>query len=240
MFRLRFFALIFSIFYCVQCHFLLETSKHLQPVHGLYVKPSSDGTTGDLYVAASEDDGVKSQWITDQPINFLSSASEHQPSKTHPITLTTTLTKNSSPNEETITSQKRAVITSPVVKYAYALPVPGADGNLLAPYPYVTPTVTASSEGSNISPCPTEIPTQAYSPYFYPYMLSALANAINSLKDVENSDENTPTIASQASPYWPHTYTYPYQYVMVDPKAWLQNQNAAPSSTISTTSSEST
>lgn len=231
-------VLIIGIVCCAQCHLLLEASKRLQPVHGLYVKPSTDGTTGDLYVAATEDTGVKSQWLTDQPINFLPTSKQKQTSKI-PISLSSTLTRSSSPKEETITTQKKAVIGSPALKYAYSLP--GGDGNLLTPQPYAMPSPTPSFEGSNGAPCHSEFPGYTYSPYYYPYMISALANAINALKDIENSDESSPVTAPQPIPQWPHPYAYPYQYLMIDPNAWLNqaNQNGETSSIPSATSNES-
>nr|AFP58809.1 VMP25 [Heliconius melpomene] len=228
-------VLIFAFISCVRCHLLLDASKRLQPVHGLYVKPSTDGTTGDLYVAATEDTGVKSQWLTDQPINFLPTSKQKQTSKI-PVSLSSTLIRSSSSNEGTVTTQKKAVVTSPALKYAH-----GGEGNLPTLYPHAIPSTTKSFEGSNVTPCPSEFPAHAYSPYFYPYMISALANAINALKDLENSEENSPTVVSQPTAQWPHPYAYPYQYIMIDPNAWSNpsNQNAAPSSIPNETSNES-
>ncbi|CAH2086262.1 unnamed protein product [Euphydryas editha] len=239
MFNSKYIVLLFSFYLnWVQCHVLWETPNALQPVHGLFVKPSIDGTTGDLYVAATEDNGVKSQWLTDTPVNFLPTSTQNQP-KAIPVSYTSSVTKTSSPNEETITNQKQAVITSPTVRYAYAIPVPGGEGNFFAPYPYTIPATTAG-EGTNIPYCSSESTPQNYSPfqYFYPPMMSAIANAMNAFKegDTEGGSQN---ITPHSPPYWPHTYGYPYQYIMVDPKAWSQSQNSALSSTTTTeTSSE--
>nr|XP_026494835.1 uncharacterized protein LOC113399805 [Vanessa tameamea] len=238
MFNSKSIVLIFSfLLNWSQCHVLWETTNSLQPVHGLYVKPSVDGTTGDLYVAATEDNGVKSQWLTDQPVNFLPASTQNQ-AKAVPVSFTSSLTKTSSPNEETITSQRRAVITSPTVRYAYALPVPGAEGSFVAPYPYAIPANPAV-EGSNIPYC-SDTPAQPYPvQYFYPPMMSAIASAMNAYKEGD-TDGGSQNISPQTpSNYWPSIYGYPYQYIMVDPKTWSQSQNSALSSTTtSTTSSE--
>ncbi|CAH2241232.1 uncharacterized protein LOC120624393 [Pararge aegeria] len=206
-----------------------EPPAELHPVHGLYVKPSSDGTTGDLYVAATEENGIKSQWLTDQPINFLPAATNLQP-KTVPLTSSPTKT---SPRGDKITNQKRAIITSPAVKYAYTLP--GAEN--LVPYPYAAPT-NPPSEGSVTPPCSKDIPAQPYPfQYFYPQMMSAITNVMKSYKESESTEENTPIAAP--TPYWPQAYGYPYQYVFIDPNTWAQSQtNPLPSEAPSSGSSE--
>lgn len=225
-------VLIFAAaFSCCRSHAIWEAPGELHPVHGLYVKPSSDGTTGDLYVAATEENGVQTQWLTDQPVNFLSAATSLQP-KTVPLTSSLTKTQ-----EDKTTNQKRAILTSPAVKYAYALPVAGAEGNV-ATYPYAIPTaaVATPAEGSVIPPCSADIPVQPYPyQYFYPHMMSAIASAVNSYKDSESNEEKTPLAAP--TPYWPQAYGYPYQYVFVDPNAWAQSQ-ANPSEGASSSSSE--
>lgn len=238
MFNSNHIVLLFLFYFnWAQCHVLWETTNTLQPVHGLFVKPSIDGTTGDLYVAATEDDGVKSQWLTDTPVNFLPTTTQNQP-KSNPVSYTSSVTKTSSPNEETVTNQKQAVITSPAVRYAYAIPVPGGEGNFFAPYPYAIPAATAG-EGTNTPYCASESTAQTYSPfpYFYPSMMSAITNAMSFFKgETEGGSQN---ITPQSPPYWPHTYGYPYQYIMIDPKTWSQGQNSALASTTPTeTSSE--
>ncbi|OWR49393.1 VMP25 protein [Danaus plexippus plexippus] len=224
---------IFSILISIsKCYVTWDNENRLHPVHGLYVKPSNDGTTGDLYVAATENDGVQSQWLTDQPVNFLTAASQVK-SKSVPVSFTSRLTKTSSPNEETIVSKKRTVIKSPTVKYAYA--VPGTEA--MVPYPY--PMRTKQSE--EFSPCSNSFPVNPYSPYnyFYPYMMSALTNAMKTMKENEGSEETQNMIPQNPPPYWPHPYTYPYQYVMVDPSAWSQPQtDVSPTSTTTTSSAE--
>ncbi|XP_059057185.1 uncharacterized protein LOC131850835 [Achroia grisella] len=212
-----------------------NTPNSLQPVHGLYVKPSVDGTTGDLYVAATEENGVKSQWLTDQPVNFLPAATHTQPIAYSPSI--------ASP-EETVNTQKRAVVNPPV-QYAYAYPVLGqTEGNSVVPYPY--PTSSSSPVPSN----PTEIcnkgdvPTRTtttlpqYNPfhYFYPQIISAYSNLMNHLKETENNEEETGSVAPQSPAVWPASYGYPVQYVMVDPNMWAQAQTASQASTSSSTS----
>ncbi|CAH2073564.1 unnamed protein product, partial [Iphiclides podalirius] len=205
--------------------------KQLNPVHGLFVKPSEDGVTGDLYVAATEDDGVHSQWLTDHPVNFLPSAAATQTQAASiPVTYTSSITSSTSPHEETVTTHKRAVITSPSMKYAYALPVSGtADGGPMHPYPYgfYAPNVQNSDESpqcrSESSPAsPPGLHTYPY-PYYYPHMMTALSAAMHAMK--ESEEDSSPKVLQPPPFGWPAAYAYPYQYVMVDPSAW------APSST---------
>lgn len=205
-------SFIFSSFIvtCIQSAVVWDSPTNLQPVHGLYVKPSIDGTTGDLYVAATEENGVNSQWLTDQPINFLAAASENQQA-TLPVPFTSSVAVGSSPQEETITTQKRAVLTSSPIKYS--LP---AEGNLL---PYV------ATEETN-TPCSHS--TAYYSPfqYFYPQILSTIAKDYNSQKD-PSSDEGVNHAQPVAA--WPTkaaVMAYPFQYVMLDPSIWAKHISA--------------
>ncbi|XP_045491513.1 uncharacterized protein LOC123691254 [Colias croceus] len=219
--------LISLLITCASSHVAWETPNSLQPVHGLYVMPSDDGTTGDLYVAATEENGSKSQWLTDQPVNFLAAATESQ---AVPLPLTSGLT--TSPLEEKLNTQKRAVLATPPIKYAYALSTTGSEGNTVLPYPYTAPSA-AKTEESNLPPCATA--TQYYSPfqYFYPQMMSAIANAFNA-HNKENSASEEGKTSNVPTAVWPHTYAYPFQYVMVDPSAWANQITTAP--TPSTTS----
>nr|AON96625.1 VMP25 protein [Bicyclus anynana] len=206
---------------CVRSHVIWEAPNELHPVHGLYVKPSKDGTTGDLYVAATEENGVKTQWLTDQPINFLPAATTLVP-KTAPLPAKSSLSKTT--QEDKIAPQKRAIITSPALKYAYALPISGLPGENVAPYPYAIPTTPSSEE--LVPPCSTGIPAAPYPfQYFYPQMLAAIANAMKSYKENDSKEENP--VVSAPLPYWPQGYGYPYQYVFVDPNAWAQSQPRA-------------
>lgn len=200
--------------------------NQLHPVHGLYVKPSIDGTTGDLYVAATEESGVKTQWLTDAPINFLPVASASQ---THQTTIPVSFAPGL-PQEETGTAtQKRAVI-SPTVQYAYAMPVTStSEGNPISPYPYPIPitSLTTNPSETATSSCPMDaakanIPQYSPFQYFYPHMLSAYSNAMSVLKDAGLSDDTASSIMTQASPMW-SPYSYP-TYVMVDPATWAQSQ----------------
>lgn len=198
-----------------------KTSNQLHPVHEIFVKPSSDGTTGDLYIAATEESGVNT-WLTDQPVNFLPQTAQ--------ASIPVAYTFPTSPATEESTTQKRAVI-SPPVQYAYALPVASSDG---VSYSYTVPTQTPSTTESTPATAPpceskTAIP---YSPFqfFYPQLMSAYANAKTILKESGMSDEKAASVLPQASPMWPSTYAYPTMYVMVDPSTWAQSQ-ATPTST---------
>lgn len=203
--------------------------NQLQPVHGLYVKPSSDGTTGDLYVAASEDSGTKAQWLTDQPVNFLpSSAPTTQAGQAIPVVYPTYPAQDESSN-----TQKRAIITSPpvaAVQYAYALPFNPAEGAQL-PYPYTIPT---SSTPETSPPTQCEKTAVPYNPFqfFYPHMMQAYANAKNVLKESGMSDEKASSVIPQAS-LWPNSYSYPQypMYVMVDPSTWAHHSQSAQTAT---------
>ncbi|KPI91621.1 hypothetical protein RR46_15125 [Papilio xuthus] len=199
----------------------------LTPVHGLFVKPSEDGITGDLYVAASEDSGVDSQWLTEHPINFLPASTQAQAASA-PVTFTSSLTTSSSPHEKTVTTKKKTIVTSPPVKYAYALPIPSTpDMNGFSPYPfglYAPQNYKASEESQcqleGLTP-PTSLPAYPY-PFYYPHMMAALTGALNSHKDGEN--DGASRTALPVSHHWPGAYAYPYQYVMLDPTAWTQSQ----------------
>lgn len=205
-------------------------STNLNPVHGLYVKPSSDGSKGDLFVAASEDNGVKSQWMVDQPISFLPIAAATQSQATAlPVPCSFTHNDDSS-------THKRAVMPSPVsnpqVQYAYALPsvVPSTENNPLASYPYAYPLPLSSENpapkcepSSTSSQYPFPFPFQ----FFYPQMMSAYSNAVTILKDAGLSDDAANSVmAHHASPMWGSSpYSYP-MYVMVNPGSWYQNQES--------------
>lgn len=204
-----------------------KTPNHLHPVHGLYVKPSIDGTTGDLYVAATEENGAKTQWLTDQPIHFL-------PMQSQPA-----LSTGYKPEE--FNPHKRAVVNPPV-QYAYALPGSSNVESSSVAYPYAHPTANTlppATESKTETPVPAVVPQ--YNPYqfFYPQMMSAYANMMSILKDVGLNEETASSVVTQSSPMWPQSYAYPYQYVMVDPNAWAQVQAqaaavpAAPSTTAS-------
>lgn len=209
--------------------------NQLHPVHGLYVKPSSDGTTGDLYVAATEDSGTKAQWLTDQPINFLPAAGSTQAAyPTYPS------------HDENSNTQKRAVITSPPVapvQYAYALPFNPTEGAQL-PYPYAIPTTSTPDESSSTTHCEKAAAATAtavpYNPFqfFYPHMMQAYANAKTVLKESGISDEKASSVIPQSSSFWPNSYSYPSypMYVMVDPSAWAHHSQSV-QATVNTESS---
>ncbi|XP_072943574.1 uncharacterized protein [Epargyreus clarus] len=207
---------------------LPRVTNQLYPVQGLFVKPSVDGTTGDLYVAATEDHGVDTHWLTDQPVNFLPTAAATSTKPTTvPVSFSSSFSKTSSPHEESVMTQKRAIITSPQLKYTYALP--SSEGSPIPPYPYVAVPV-ASTDGS-APPCSSEgtpaLPSYPqFSPfhYFYPQMMAAMANAMTAVNDGDNEKGFNPPAAP---PFWPHAYSYPYQYVMVDPTLWAQAQASA-------------
>ncbi|XP_053625219.1 uncharacterized protein LOC128683527 [Plodia interpunctella] len=213
----------------------------LQPVHGLYVKPSVDGTTGDLYVAATEDNGVKSQWLTDQPVGFLPTA--HQSVGYNPNALT----------DDAINTQKRAVVNAPL-QYAYAYPIPGHTEGKSLPYPYSIPTPAPTQANTDVTQLNPDVAVNAgvpqYQPlqYFYPQMMSAYADLLNAFKEqatavasAAGANEESSTAIPQTPSVWP--YAYPFQYVMVDPSMWVQSQAATavaatPSTTSTTTDSE--
>lgn len=200
--------------------------KQLTPVHGLFVKPSEDGTTGDLYVAASEDSGVDSQWLTEHPINFLPASTQAQAASA-PVTFTSSLTSSSSPHEKTVTTKKKTVVTSPPFKYAYALPIPGMpDTNGFSQYPfglYAPHNYKASEESQcqleGLMP-PTSLPAYPY-PFYYPHMIAALTATLNPHKEEEN--DGASRAALPIPQHWPG-YAYPYQYIVLDPAAWAQTQ----------------
>ncbi|XP_041977848.1 uncharacterized protein LOC121732119 [Aricia agestis] len=203
-------------------HVVWSDTSQLQPVQGLYIKPSADGTTGDLFVAATENTGTKSQWLTDQPINFLPAASQLQPTAALPVTLTSTLAKATS-QEETGSTQKRAPATpvTPPINYAYALPFPtSTDGNVLAPCPYA---VAANAEGG--TPAWPEGTQYSAFQHFYPQMMAAMSRAMTTFAGAEAKDKGAAALS--VPPYWPQAYSYPYQYLMVDPNAWAQTQKEA-------------
>lgn len=206
--------------------------NQLQPVHGLYVKPSSDGTTGDLYVAATEDSGTKAQWLTDQPINFLpAAASTSQATASQPISIAYPAYPG---HDESSSPQKRAVITPPVapVQYTYALPFNSAEGAQM-PYPYAIPTTSSTPESSatqceKAAAATTAVPYNPFQ-FFYPHMMQAYANARTVLKESGISDEKASSVIPQPSPFWPSSYSYPSypMYMMVDPSAWAHYSQSA-------------
>lgn len=233
---------------CVSGYPNLWHNNQLTPVHGLYVKPSTDGITGDLFVAATEENGVKSQWAADKPINFLPVAPTVQPQATAiPVAYPSLYTTQ----HDESANQKRAVMPSAIpsapVQYAYAMPVPSgtqAEGTQVASYPYAytipaTPTETPKCEHQTTT---SQYPSYQF-PFqvFYPQMMSAYTNAMSILKDAGLSEDSASTVMSQAAPMWsPASYAYP-MYVMVDPNAWNQNQattTSTPASPTSNTQSE--
>ncbi|XP_049867245.1 uncharacterized protein LOC126367660 [Pectinophora gossypiella] len=198
----------------------LGVPNQLHHVRSLFVRPSTDGTTGDLYVAATEDHGVKSQWLTEQPINFL------PPQQHVPVAYTQALTTSHLPDESVVTNQKRAVISSPPIKYAYALPAQ-TEGSV--PYPYAIPTAPSAAEGTECEPGTTPVyPHYPYHPY-YAHFMSAFASALNNMKD--DSEEEGKT--TKAAPAWP-SYGYPVQYVMVDPSMWAKTPTTTPAAPTTT------
>lgn len=223
-----------------------RTPNHLHTVRELYIKPSTDGTTGDLYVAATEDNGVKAQWLTDQPLNFLPPpAAQHA---ALPISYLSSLTAAALPHEESASMpQKRAVITSPAIKYTYALPVPGSPEGSTVPYPYTLPsaplaTATSSESSTECSDSPiTSMAYPHYPSYYYPQMMAAFAHAMNNALKEAGAKNEAGTSAAQAvhsAAMWPYAYPYPVQYVMMDPNAWAQSQTtAAPATEPTTTAS---
>ncbi|XP_050667935.1 uncharacterized protein LOC126967490 [Leptidea sinapis] len=207
-----------------------ETPENLQPVHGLFVKPSSDGTTGDLFVAATEDSGIKSQWLSEQPINFLSAAAQTLPN-TAPV-FTGSISSLSSPQEESVTTQKRAVLTSPTVKYTYNLPIATEEDDLVK-NPIVTSSLSPSTAEETEGSCAASPAVQQYSPYhyIYPHMLSTIVNTLNAYKEPGKTDDNK--VATVQTPFWPQAYAYPFQYVVVDPSTWTTSSTTATSSSAS-------
>ncbi|CAG9783884.1 unnamed protein product [Diatraea saccharalis] len=193
-----------------------KTPNELHPVHELYVKPSADGTTGDLYVAATEESGSKSQWLTDQPVHFLSA----QPQPALPKSYA----------EESLNT-KRAVV-NPYMQYAYAMSGAGKpDTGALATYPYALPTSSPSPAAETKTEAATTAATAVpqYNPYqfFYPQIMAAYTNMMNVLKETGMSEESATAVLSQSSSMWPQSYAYPVQYVMVDPSMWAQAQASA-------------
>lgn len=220
-----------------------RTPNHLHPVHGLYIKPSTDGTTGDLYVAATEENGVKAKWLTDHPVNFLPTPAAQHPAL--PISYLSDLTAAAFPHDKSVAAtQKRAIITSPAIKYTYALPVPGSSEGSTVPYPYALPsapvtTATTSESSTECSDNPlTSVAYQHYPSFYYTQMMAAFAHAMNNaLKDAGATDETGTSTAQavQSAAMWPYAYPYPVQYVMMDPNAWAQSQTAAAPTTQPTT-----
>lgn len=219
----------------------LWNGHQLTPVHGLYVKPSTNGITGDLFVAATEENGVKSQWAVDQPINYVPVTTASQPQA---ATVAVPYAPHCQTSQDENLNQKRAVVANPV-QYAYALPVPTGKQAENTPVAYAYPiaaatTETPKCEHGNALHYPYQFPYQL----FYPQVMTAYTNAMSILKDVGLSEESASAVMAQATPTWPPTsYAYP-MYVMVDPNAWNQNQSttttAPPTTTANPTSEETT
>ncbi|CAH0406388.1 unnamed protein product [Chilo suppressalis] len=204
---------------------ITKTPNELHPVHELYVKPSADGTTGDLYVAATEESGSKTQWLTDQPVHFL-------PMQSQPAIPT-------SYAEESLNTKRAIVNPQPQQQYPYALPATGrSEANTVPSYPYAlpVPSPTPATETKTEGPITTAAAIPQYNPYqyFYPQIMAAYANMLSVLKDAGMSDESAASALTQGSSMWPHSYTYPVQYVMVDPSMWAQAQ-ATTATSVSTT-----
>lgn len=184
----------------IKSHLILNESKDLNPVHGLFVKPSFDGSTGDLYVAATEENGEKSQWLADTSINFLPPEE-----KIVPETTKTT-------SQEEITTKQPKIIASQKLKYAYVLPIPRSAGSLM-PLPYAIATVT--------SPC--AMGSQNLN-HLYPQMLSSVANAMNALYGT--TDQKATSTPLQAAQFWPNVFplsSFP-PYLVMAPRSWTQTQ----------------
>ncbi|XP_063620417.1 uncharacterized protein LOC134792905 [Cydia splendana] len=205
-----------------------------QAVQGLYIKPSGDGTTGDLYVAATEDNGVSSQWLTDQPVNFLAAGSHPQPTA-HP--LFSALSSNALPLEES-TTQKRSAITGPAAKYAYGLPAESGYSS----YSYAgiqspkSEAVPATKPEASTIASGSAVPQYPYN-YLYPHMVqAAYSSALKVLKDagVGSEDANNNAVAPYPTSYWPASY-YPMHYIMMDPTAWAKKHAAALTTTTAAT-----
>lgn len=220
-------AFIALAFGCVSANLAIWSSNKLQPVQGLYVKPSSDGSTGDLYVAATEDSGVNAQWVADQPINFLPQS---------------TIAPAFAAPEETV--HKRSIFTNPALKYANAQPAE-ASTTPAQTYPYAT-TAAVPTEGALVqysTEAAQQVPYQQYSyPYnynYFPYLMSAVTTSgANALKELGVSEEvANAVLVAQSNALWSaaallsYPTQYPYNsYVSVDPAAaaaaWAQHQAA--------------
>lgn len=197
-----------------RAHLAYWAPNPLQAVQGLYVKPSSDGHTGDLYVAASEDNGVNSQWVADKPINFLPA--------NHPqaVTYSSSYASNTSPGEEVVTTQKRAIFSSPTAKYTYASPASNdANGNALPSYPYALPASSGDPSATS-----------------YPYSLTGATSAdgnnaaaaypyaIPTAQSDGSPQYPADTAAVQpASPYYGYGYQYYYPYLISSMAAHTAN-----------------
>ncbi|CAH0701678.1 unnamed protein product [Spodoptera exigua] len=229
---------------CVNCHPNVWKRDVLAPVHGLYVKTSADGTKGDLFVAATEENGVKSQWALDQPIGVLPVSTQPQAASV-PVAYTPVYATT----HEESTPQKRSTLTTPTsstpVQYAYAVPVssstPVETTGTVASYPYAY-TMTATATATETPKCEHQASAVQY-PYqfpfhmFYPHMMSAYTNAMSILKEAGFSEDSASSVMAQASPMWsPTSYAYP-MYVMIDPKPCTQDQTTTTTSTPATTTS---
>ncbi|CAH1645965.1 unnamed protein product [Spodoptera littoralis] len=243
-------GLVILLLTCVSGHPNIWQTDVLAPVHGFYVKPSADGTKGDLFVAATEENGVKSQWALDQPISILPVPTQPQAASV-PVAYSpvyATAHEESSP-------QKRSALTTPTpsapVQYAYAMPVssstPVETTGTAVSYPYAY-TMTATATASETPKCEHQTNTVQY-PYQFPYhmfyphmMMSAYTNAMSILKDAGFSEDSANSVMAHASPMWsPTSYAYP-MYVMIDPKPCAQDEatttTPTPTSTTSNTSEE--
>lgn len=219
----------------------LWNGNHLSPVHGIYVQPSTNGITGDLLVAATEENGVKTQWAVDQPINFIPVTTATQQAGAVAVPYA----QNCQTSQDENSTQKRAVVSNPV-QYAYALPVPTGKQGENTPVAYAYPIAAATAATTETPKCehgnalhyPYQFPYQL----FYPQLMTAYSNAMSILKDVGLSEDSASAVMAQATPTWPSSYAYP-MYVMVDPNTWNQNQattTTAPPTTSSKPTSEET
>lgn len=221
---LKVLSILIVIYSCVQGHVTQRNDPNqLHPVHGLYIKPSVDGSTGDLYVAATEEDGVKSQWLTDASVNFLpatAASQKHETAFPSPFAA-------SYPHEETVNKKKQA---GAPVQYAYAVPMTTAPNEGTSPYPYALPVSAFPSQASeSLIPCldPAKANIPQYSPFhfFYPQMMSAYTKSMSILKEA-GVNEDTANSVMPTPPMW-SPYSYP-MYVMMDPSTWTKSQGTTP------------
>ncbi|XP_035436576.2 uncharacterized protein LOC118266986 [Spodoptera frugiperda] len=236
-------GLVILILTCVSGHPNIWQSDALTPVHGLYVKPSADGTKGDLFVAATEENGVKSQWTLDQPISILPVSTQPQAASV-PVAYSPVYATH-----EESTLQKRSALTTPTpsapVQYAYAMPVssttPVETTGTAASYPYAY-TMTATATATETPKCEHQTNAVQY-PYQFPYhmfypqmMMSAYTNAMSILKDAGFSEDSANSVMAHASPMWsPTSYAYP-MYVVIDPKPCSQEEATTTTPTPTSTS----
>ncbi|GBP27943.1 hypothetical protein EVAR_83572_1 [Eumeta japonica] len=233
--------LIFFIITNVKAHSTASNAENrLQPVSGLYVQPSADGATGDLYVAASEDNGVQTQWIADQPINILPTGAAAQTQQVSPAAACTPSLAPQTPSEGESSSavHMRSFIMNPL-QYASAttLPMPASYG-IVSPYQYAVAAMNSSPGETDASKLTEGLPTKIiqtrthYVPlqFLYPGLANAEASTAGDTNK-EDSKVDGPTPQSPV-PVWPYPYTYPtMQYVAINPSMYDQNQTAIVSET---------